>query len=1131
MLHIIQSPHLAALSERLFHDIKKHRQAVFDSATVIVPSMVLSDYLGQYFARKEGISARVEYRFWGMFQWALIERVTRGEQQVFDQAPLSNVAMQWRIFSYLFERGDNILAQAEHPLHASLVALLSGKQTLSADDAARLWTYAGEMSRLFVDYISMRPDWLNLWREQGENVRLEALLDDAQMTAMPEWMQSHYQEALTAQRFLWQTLFADVYAAREAQTADFFRILQEAAQPQALLPPALFLFTIVTITPEMLTFLQRLGEFIPVYLYHHAISNAYLPDIVDSEWLQRMKLQTLDAEETHFSSGHPLVSRFGKQQRDIARLFLGAELLEDVETIDVAPPAAPTLLAHLQSDMQLLADTCSVQEASAEDDDSLQIHGCHGFLRQLEVLRSELVRWLNADKSRRLDDILIVVPDIDEHQDEIRAVFPAFGAYDGYQLPARLTGVTTPEADNLWQAVAGIYTLLENEFTQQGLGDWLSLEPVCRAYGVAHEDMQKIFAALLQAGFRRGFDAAHVKAMLACDDGDDRFTFTYALNRLVAGMTMPDVTLYDAQIVPQQALEMHDLPALDALCQIHQTVSALREEMQQHKDARFWLQELQTRLNDVFAGEENTQAFQTIQQTLRDLDFSLQANDALQSPKADLFLPLSFVLQYVESQLASQQVSSEPSGVITIGRLSALRALPYKLIAFLGADKDVFPAKDQDQRYNLIDVDKKRAGDRNRQQDDLGAFLDVLNNARTAFWCFYSEYLPRDGEKRLPAAPVQEMLDYLDQQMPTEKQHYHLHHSADPFHPDASSTHPAPLWQKVRAALASARTSPPEWLTLNVPESLARAVAALPSEAQALQETLRLDVMTTDLLRPASTYLRNVPVAGVNLAESKDSFEPLFPDSLEKWQIDAAYLAAQQTQTSLQVLQRLPLLPAGRYGEIYGKKRAQQLAILQRRVLQVAGATELTETTAASVAFEHGALLGEMPASHAREWLRVSASKPRAKHVFRFWLQHLLWQCVADGRSCIAFNDAAQTVLEFTPLSMAAAHQALAQWLDVWKISQYQAWLMPIELAYEVLPMPSDKRAEKQASKLKEWATPPSEKLGGLFSEDDWQNWNLLLGLETDNPQLDKVSRALDIYAEPLLAELFAHLRVVGEKS
>ncbi|HCC66939.1 MAG TPA: hypothetical protein DEP59_08100, partial [Moraxella sp.] len=183
-------------------------------------------------------------------------------------------------------------------------------------------------------------------------------------------------------------------------------------------------------------------------------------------------------------------------------------------------------------------------------DTSIAIHVCHSIVRQLEVLRSMIIGWLNYSDMqatpaqiptdpwdrRALSDILVLLPDIETHQNIIEATFPKHVGGDGYQLPAKVTGVVAKDINLLWQAITGYYTLLNRagaRFQRSEVFDWLMLAPLYESFGLNLEQMTRACDLLTQAGFIRGFDELHLQQTLSAADDDYRYTFAYALERLV----------------------------------------------------------------------------------------------------------------------------------------------------------------------------------------------------------------------------------------------------------------------------------------------------------------------------------------------------------------------------------------------------------------------------------------------------------------------------------------------------------------------------------------------------------------------------------------------------------------------
>ena len=838
MYRLIESTDYPALLARYLQDYDHYSRAdPLGDTPLIVPTLPVGNILIQTLASQRGIAAGITLRLWHNYEWMLVERIT-GKSRSSSQAPLGNTAIRWELFSYLYQHGNTILADPGHPQHALLRGLYPDTDTITHDHTRRLWVYSGQLANLYSTYLNQRPEWLSAW-QNADPPPLDALLKNDSLQQLPPQIADHYRALYQQQSRLWHDRFAAIHAERERRRETFWQTLKTRESARRLLPPYIPVFAPTHLHAAEHDFMRRLGNYTDLTHYHLAASDGYIDDIVDSRWLRELKARAAGKPSgEHREHGHELLSRYGKQQRDLSRL-LHAD--SDPEPLPATPAPPHNLLTALQAEIRELKEDhvatyfaattpplqsgggtgrgCENRAATNPDhqtpqDHSLRIHGCHSLQRQCETLRSDIVAWLNAAPSRRLSDIYIHLPDPAAAQTTLRATFPPGGDYDGNRLPARLIGITENPAENLWRSLAGRYTLINGRFDAPTVLDWLHNEDTCHSLGINSEHMQRITAALVAAGYRRGYDGAHLQPTLHTEDHDHRYTYTYALNRLIAGVLTPDADHY-REAVPQHGLTLADLPALEALATLAENMHTLRALQAENTPAQNWLQHLRATLYDAYTHAHNSPAWQTLDQALDDLQNQLAAHQALAPQNAQHYLPLEFILENIENQLAAQQNSSEPSGVITIGSLKNLRNLPGKLHIFLNADHDRYPARQNDERYNLIHLDKPRPGDNNREHEDLGALLDLINRAGDALWLYYNSH--HDNEPQPPASPVQELLQYLDDQHERATQHlrasgrldagqtlprhYHTEHPADPFQPDAHETHPAPLWENIRTTL------------------------------------------------------------------------------------------------------------------------------------------------------------------------------------------------------------------------------------------------------------------------------------------------------------------------------------------
>ncbi|MGP9692596.1 exodeoxyribonuclease V subunit gamma [Psychrobacter sp. AOP30-A2-5] len=440
--------------------------------------------------------------------------------------------------------------------------------------------------------------------------------------------------------------------------------------------------------------------------------------------------------------------------------------------------------------------------AISSQDNSLSIHSCHSLQRQLEVLRIMIGRWLNepiksGEKKRHISDIVVLLPDVERHHALINSIFVNGRGQDGLTLPAKVTGVVDADIRQLWEAIIGFYKLLGSHsarFEAAEVLDWLMLPPLFESFGLTHEQMSRGCDLLVEAGFIRGFDELHLKQTLDINDYDYRFSFAQALDRLTLGLVMPEAELSDclypldedewpSTALPEMSLplpqvSLNDALIVEALCRIYTGLVARRNDHTQKMKAEDWLDQIETQVIHRYFGDvDQTRTMRAIYNAMNGFKSGLRANrhyrqyssgdsanrevEQKLSGVEQLPLKLSFMLDSIENELESQQVSAEPTGVITFGRFGALRNVPFELVVMLNMDLSEFPGRDRDNRYDLMKATNSRRGDRVSEDDDNGAFLDALLCARSACWMFYNGQSLTDTHEHLPANPVSELLQFL----------------------------------------------------------------------------------------------------------------------------------------------------------------------------------------------------------------------------------------------------------------------------------------------------------------------------------------------------------------------------------
>src|SRR5689334_13798596 len=119
----------------------------FTPAEVIVPSAAIARALTLHLARAHGVCANVRFSFLARWLWEQIARLVPGVPAL---SPFEPGALAWRVLAAF----DDAAWSGPQPRLGGWLA--------QADPATR-FELAAQVARLFDQYLTYRPDWLEDW--------------------------------------------------------------------------------------------------------------------------------------------------------------------------------------------------------------------------------------------------------------------------------------------------------------------------------------------------------------------------------------------------------------------------------------------------------------------------------------------------------------------------------------------------------------------------------------------------------------------------------------------------------------------------------------------------------------------------------------------------------------------------------------------------------------------------------------------------------------------------------------------------------------------------------------------------------------------------------------------------------
>ena len=756
------------LADALAQQLEAQRPAnPLAAQTVVVAHPGLQRWLLGRFAHRpgprggHGIAANVEM----ILPWQWFERTAR---RVLGDEALIGGAYRPEVFRWRLLMALPALAATE------VTAYLAG------DDAARRsFQLAEHLAGLYTQYLIYRPDWVLDWERHPGN-------------ANRDW-----------QGALWRQVQASIGRPHRAQRSAALLDALQADSHHVSAP--LHVFGVSHLPPDVLAALKAYSLQTQVHLYFPDPCREYWSDLRS----RRFQLtQKGDPEALYYEIGHPLLVALGRIAQDFCITLDECDAVEERDLLDEAEPLAgeTSLLARLQSSIRCLqpewvaapireqlADGAKLSDLlpALRSDPSLRVHACHTRLRELEVLKNALLRCLADDPTLQHSDIVVMAPDISAYAPYLAAVFgePAQYRADPRHIPWHLSDVGLSRAHPLMSAFAQVLDLAESRFTVSEVLDFLDVPAVARRFAIDRSGRDAVERWLRRAHVAWGLDA-EMKAAVGAAPADAN-SWQFGLDRIYAGLItgqgsaddQHDEQLLD-NILPLDGVSGNAVEALGQFDRLLGELRKARDAFAATRSLSAWSQWLLELIDALFLADLRDDAENNALDTLRRLAASL----GTQAAEVGINAALSWSVVREALRGALEGVPERQPfllGGVTFCGLVPQRSIPFRVVCLLGMNEGEFPRPSGDAGLNLI-LSQPRHGDRDTRSEDRYLFLEAMMSARDVLHISFVGEGVRDGKPRNPAAPLAELLQFLDEQYEMAddakaERPWRIHHPLQPF--------------------------------------------------------------------------------------------------------------------------------------------------------------------------------------------------------------------------------------------------------------------------------------------------------------------------------------------------------------
>ncbi|MDX2052345.1 MAG: exodeoxyribonuclease V subunit gamma [Polyangiaceae bacterium] len=978
-ISVHRSNRVEVLAEALLAVVSQPLSTPFERETILVQSKGMERWLSMFLAQKLGVWANVAFPFpkacvaqlSGLFVPSVNSQAgVSPEGRVAE--PFSRPALAWSIAAILPELLEN-------PKFSELARYIQGDHALS-----RRLELSDKIAQIFDQYAVYRPELIRAFAKGEED----------------GW-----------QAELWQKLLA-VHGEGVAPThvEELVQAMERARLAPAGLPERISVFGISSLPPIYLDVLRSLSKHCPVHLFQLSPSREYLGHVRSPKELARLQPSEADWQAQHFTLENPLLASLGRLGRDFQQVLESrVDYVESGSDLYVEP-RKDTALGLLQHDILHLVHRAPRSDQAAPapvdpKDTSITVHACHGPIREVEVLRDQLLARFEADPTLLPHDVIVMMPDVEAYAPILDAVFDREPGSLGH-IPYRIADRSLRASSAAAEAFVAVVSLLSGRLKASEVLDLLGLPLVQSRLSLSGADLSQIRHWVFRSGIRWGENEAHRGELLQPEVPEN--TWELGLLRLLLGWAMPVQanSLFEG-VLPVDGVEGSGAVVLGQLANFCQKLFEFRSNFQRPKTARQWQVAFGRLLDEVLGGEAALEAdFVFVRETigkLVNLAEKARFSEQLDLRTMELVLRRSFEDERTHHDFMT--------GGVTFCALLPMRSIPFRVVGLLGMNDGGFPRSTPKLAFDKI-AQKPRLGDRSLSDEDRYLFLEAVLAARDALIITYVGRDPHDNKERPPSVVVGELLDTLNesfcvsQQAPQNgaerpqkatpvSEQFLLEHPLQAFSPryfehgrDARWFSYAEPEAKGARALAGSRADRPLFQVRPLPEVFE---ARLSVEKLASFFELPARAFLTGRL---SLSLRDEP-------ELVADREPIDPSALDRWGIGAdlleRLLGGASLEDSLLLARAMGTLPLGTPGRCVYQRVADEAEQLARAALPWLSGERL-EPQRFSLALSGCELDGAFTNLWPKAQVRRQFGRVKAKRELGVWIWHLALQCAEAGK-------------------------------------------------------------------------------------------------------------------------------------
>ncbi len=504
---------------------------------------------------------------------------------------------------------------------------------------------------------------------------------------------------------------------------------------------------VFSLPPIFIEFFNHLAEFIEV--------NFFLPFPVDIATIN--SILSGDLYHTTYSLSdqiNPLLDTLGKAGLDFFQLFKQIKVRFHPVFMDIK---SRSVLTHLKT--SLTQKTVRPQAIPREAISTIQLHNCHSKMREIEVLKNNILQIINHTDTDPAD-ILVMMPNIADYSPYIKSVFDRKDIacdHPDTTIPYTITDNSITFTTGIDEIFLQLLNLNRTRFEASFILDLLSKEAVYKNLGLTEEDVERIRKWIAETNIRWGLNGEQREKDFGLINFDEN-SWEKGLNRMFLGFCLKDddYPKLHYSYLPYDQFEGHNIFVMGKLSLLINKLATLHDRFKKPYKIEEWQDKLFALIDEFFYDrEEFQQDLKLLRQKIKKL------SDETELAETSVPVSVDILREYFQENLSDEfQTGRYFRGGITISTLQPLRNIPAKVVCLLGMNDNDFPRNEHLNSFNIIG-NERRCGDRIKREEDQYLFLEAILSAKEHLLISYVGQHKQTNEVTEPASPVCELRDYL----------------------------------------------------------------------------------------------------------------------------------------------------------------------------------------------------------------------------------------------------------------------------------------------------------------------------------------------------------------------------------